>query len=41
MQDLKAGGELLVEALLAQIEDRPAPNQTIPARLVVRKSTAG
>lgn len=41
MQDLKAGGDLLVEALLAQIEDRPAPNQTIPARLVVRKSTAG
>ncbi len=41
MQDLKAGGELLVEALLAQIEDRPAPNQTIPARLVVRKSTVG
>lgn len=41
MQDLKAGGELLVEALLAQIEDRPAPDRTIPARLVVRKSTTG
>ena len=41
MQDLKAGGELLVEALLAQIEDRPAPDRTIPARLVVRRSTTG
>lgn len=40
-QDLKVGGELLVEALLAQIENEPAPHQTIPARLIVRKSTAG
>lgn len=41
MQDLNLGGELLVESLLAQIEDRPAPDRTIPARLVVRRSTAG
>lgn len=41
MQDLNLAGELLVESLLAQIEDRPAPDRTIPAKLVVRKSTAG
>lgn len=41
MQDLNAGGELLVDALLAAIEDRPPGNRTIPARLVVRKSTTG
>jgi DNA-binding LacI/PurR family transcriptional regulator len=41
MQDLKQGGELLVETLIAQIEDRPAPDRTLPANLVVRKSTAG
>lgn len=41
MQDLNLAGELLVESLLAQIEDRPAPDRTIPAKLVVRRSTAG
>jgi DNA-binding LacI/PurR family transcriptional regulator len=41
VQDLKTGGELLVESLIAQIEDRPVPAGTIPATLVVRKSTAG
>lgn len=41
MQDLKDGGELLVEALLAQIAGNPIKDRTIPARLVVRKSTAG
>jgi DNA-binding LacI/PurR family transcriptional regulator len=41
MQDLKAGGELLVEALIAQIEGQVVEDRTIPARLVVRKSTAG
>ena len=43
MQDyrsrLPAPGELLVETLLAQIEDRPVSNRTIPARLIVRKSS--
>ena len=41
MQDLKAGGELLVEALISQIEGRALPVPTIPARLVVRRSTSG
>ena len=41
MQDLNAGGELLVEALIAQIEGHVVEDRTIPARLVVRKSTAG
>ena len=41
VQDLKTGGELLVESLIAQIEDRAMPAGTIPATLVVRKSTAG
>lgn len=40
MQDLKAGGDLLVETLIAQIEGRDLPAPTIPARLVVRRSTA-
>jgi DNA-binding LacI/PurR family transcriptional regulator len=39
MQDLKCAGELLVESLLAQVEDRPLPHGTLPARLVVRKSS--
>lgn len=41
MQDLKGAGELLVETLAAQIEDRPLPPRTLSARLVVRASTAG
>jgi DNA-binding LacI/PurR family transcriptional regulator len=41
MQDLKGAGELLVEALVAQIEGRDPPQPTLPARLVVRRSTAG
>jgi DNA-binding LacI/PurR family transcriptional regulator len=41
VQDLKTGGELLVESLIAQIEDRPVPAGTIPATLVVRRSTVG
>lgn len=41
VQDIKTGGELLVESLIAQIEDRPVPAGTIPAKLVVRQSTAG
>lgn len=41
MQDIKGAGELLVETLVAQIEDRAAPTRTLPARLIVRKSTTG
>ena len=40
MQDLKAGGELLVETLLSAIADHPAANRAIPAALVQRASTA-
>lgn len=41
MQDMRAGGELLVQTLLAQIEDRPGPANVLPTRLVVRESTGG
>lgn len=41
VQDLKTGGELLVETLLAEIDGREVPAPTIPARLVVRRSTTG
>ena len=41
VQDLKGAGELLVETLMAHIEDRPPPPPTLAARLVVRGSTAG
>ncbi len=41
MQDLKAAGELLVETLLAQIEDHPAANRSLPTRLIQRRSTLG
>lgn len=41
MQNLKGAGELLVETLLDQIEERDVANRSIPARLVVRRSTAG
>ncbi|MBS0481636.1 MAG: LacI family DNA-binding transcriptional regulator [Proteobacteria bacterium] len=41
MQDLKGAGELLVETLLARIEDRPVPDAVIPARLIARQSTTG
>lgn len=41
VQDLKTGGELLVETLIAQIEGREVPPSTIAARLVVRRSTTG
>lgn len=40
MQDLKAAGALLVETVLAQVEDRLLPSATLPTRLVVRRSTA-
>lgn len=38
MQDLKGAGELLVESLLARIEEREVPPRTLPTRLVVRRS---
>lgn len=41
MQDLKGAGERLVETLMAQIEDRQRPAETLPARLVIRRSTTG
>ncbi|MFC0588641.1 LacI family DNA-binding transcriptional regulator [Novosphingobium aquiterrae] len=41
MQDLKGAGDLLVDTLLDQIEDRPVDNRTIPTRLIVRRSTSG
>lgn len=41
MQDLRGAGEVLVETLLAQIEDRPSPPPTLPTRLIVRGSTGG
>lgn len=41
IQDLNDGGELLVDTLLALIEDRPVTDRTIPARLIVRRSSAG
>lgn len=41
VQDLKKAGELLVETLTARIEEREPPPPTLPARLVVRGSTAG
>ncbi len=39
VQDLKSAGELLVDSLLAQIEDRPPPTRTLPARLMIRRSS--
>ena len=36
---LNQAGELLVETLLAAIEDHPTPNRSLPARLMVRGST--
>ncbi len=38
MQDLKGAGELLVETLSAQIEGRDYPPQTLPVKLIVRRS---
>jgi DNA-binding LacI/PurR family transcriptional regulator len=39
MQDMKGAGRLLVETLIAQVEDRGLPSSPLPARLVVRGST--
>ncbi|QGP80390.1 LacI family DNA-binding transcriptional regulator [Sphingobium sp. CAP-1] len=40
MQDMKGAGRLLVDTLVAQIEDDPGPPSTLPVRLVVRRSSA-
>ena len=40
-QDLIAAGELLVETLAEQIEDRAQDNRSLPPRLIVRASTTG
>ncbi|MFN5780886.1 MAG: substrate-binding domain-containing protein, partial [Novosphingobium sp.] len=40
-QDLIAAGELLVETLAEQIEDRAQDNRSLPPRLIVRASTNG
>jgi DNA-binding LacI/PurR family transcriptional regulator len=40
MQDMKGASRLLVDTLVAQVEDRALPSSPIPARLVVRGSTA-
>lgn len=41
MQDLKQAGAVLVETLADQIEGREVASRTLPARLVVRRSTVG
>lgn len=41
MQDMKTAGALLIETLVAQIEGEPLPADTLPARLIVRRSTVG
>ncbi|MHA4836356.1 LacI family DNA-binding transcriptional regulator [Sphingopyxis sp. MSC1_008] len=40
MQDMKGAGTLLVDALLARIDDRPVEQRILPARLIKRQSTA-
>ncbi|MBX7495280.1 LacI family DNA-binding transcriptional regulator [Qipengyuania sp. 6B39] len=40
MQDIRGAGEALVEALLAQVEDRELPPRKLPGRLIVRGSSA-
>ena len=39
IQDVKGAGETLVDALLAQIDEREAPARKLPGKLVVRGST--
>jgi DNA-binding LacI/PurR family transcriptional regulator len=41
MQDIKGAGRLLVDTLVAQIEDRLPPPDMLQARLVIRRSTGG
>ena len=39
-QDTKVAGQMLVDALLALIHDEPVESQVMPARLIVRRSSA-
>ncbi|MBT8427519.1 MAG: substrate-binding domain-containing protein, partial [Erythrobacter sp.] len=39
MQDIKRAGQVLVEALLAQIEGRDLPPRKLPGKLIVRGSS--
>ena len=39
MQDIRGAGEVLLETLMAEIEGRPGPQRSLPARLVVRGSS--
>ncbi|EQB12885.1 LacI family transcriptional regulator [Sphingobium lactosutens DS20] len=41
MQDMKGAGALLVDTILAQVEDRPLPPTVLPTRLVTRRSSGG
>jgi DNA-binding LacI/PurR family transcriptional regulator len=38
-QDARRAGEMLVDTLLAQLRDETVEGATLPARLVVRRST--
>ena len=38
-QDTSAAGELLVETLMALIDNQPAQSRMLPAQLVVRRSS--
>ena len=41
VQDVNRAGELLVESLMAHLEERDPPPPTLPAHLAIRGSTAG
>jgi DNA-binding LacI/PurR family transcriptional regulator len=41
VQDLKLAGILLIETLLAQIEEKEPPAPVLPTRLVQRRSCGG
>lgn len=38
MQDMNGAGRLLVDTLIASLDDAPLPTPTLPARLIIRKS---
>jgi len=38
---MKGAGALLVDTILAQVEDRPPPPMVLPTRLVVRRTSGG
>lgn len=41
VQDLRGAGTLLLDTLLAQIDEREAPTPTLPTRLTIRASSRG